>query len=161
MYVYPLPKAPPHPIQTHLKLPKPQHTNKHQYEKNLGARPILVGNTDELTEQFNGLGALVASQSPPPDPSVKTRDDTADGVPVRVYTPEAASSSKKLPLGVYAHGGGYVLGSLDSEDAWCRYVAKNVPCVVVSVDYRLAPKAKMPAMLDDCVKGFQWVSAAS
>jgi len=125
------------------------------YEAILGARPLLVGSTDELHEQFNGLLAAIAAQSPPPDPSVKTRDETADGVPVRIYTPDGASG-KKLPLGVYYHGGGYVLGNLDSEDAWCRYIAKNTPAIIVSVEYRLAPKYKHPAMLDDSLAGFNW-----
>jgi versiconal hemiacetal acetate esterase len=73
------------------------------------------------------------------------------------YTPEGIEG-KKLPLGVYYHGGGWVLGNLDGEDAWCRYIAKNTPCILVSVDYRLAPKFKHPAMLDDSITAFNWVS---
>jgi len=125
------------------------------YEKILGTRPLLTGGPEELMEQYIALGTALAAQAPPPDPSVKTRDDTADGVPVRSYTPEGAEG-KKLPLGVYCHGGGYVLGNLDGEDAWCRYIAKNTPCIIVSVDYRLAPKFKHPAMLDDCITAFNW-----
>jgi versiconal hemiacetal acetate esterase len=106
--------------------------------------------------QFNGLGQALAAQLPPPDPSVKSRDETADGVSVRIYTPDGAEG-KKLPIGVYFHGGGYVLGNLDAEDFWCRYFAKNTPCILVSVDYRLAPKFKHPAMLEDGVAVFNWV----
>jgi len=87
---------------------------------------------------------------------VKTRDESADGVAVRIYTPEAAAG-KKLPVGVYYHGGAYLLGNLDTEDAWCRYFAKNTPCIIVSADYRLAPEHKHPAMLDDGLTAYKWV----
>lgn len=126
-----------------------------QLEKHLGSRPLLSGSPADLLEQFNTLGAALAAQSPPPDPSVESRDEVADGVPVRIYKPKDASS--KLPLGVYFHGGGYVVGNLDSEDAWLRIFAKNTPCVIVSADYRLGPKHKVPTMLEDCVTAYKWV----
>lgn len=127
-----------------------------QIEKALGTRPLLTGSADDIRQQFDGLITILASQMPPPDTSIQTRDESADGVPVRIYTPPN-SSGKPLPLGVYYHGGGYCVGNLDSEDFWCRYIAKSVPCVIVSVDYRLGPKHKMPAIFDDSVKAFEWV----
>lgn len=126
------------------------------YEKVLGQRPILGGSAEGIIEQFNALGAALASQAPPPDTSVSTKDESADGVPIRIYTPPAASSDKKLPIGVYYHGGGYLVGNLDSEDAWCRFIAKSTPCVIVSVDYRLSTVAKLPAQLEDSVTAFNW-----
>jgi versiconal hemiacetal acetate esterase len=102
------------------------------------------------------LGAAIAAQSPPPDASVSTTDKDADGVPVRIYTPDG-SAGKNLPVGVYYHGGGYLVGGLDSEDSWCRYVAKNTPCIVVSVDYRLSVEHKFPAMLEDSITAYKWV----
>ncbi|TGO16081.1 hypothetical protein BTUL_0032g00440 [Botrytis tulipae] len=128
----------------------------HELEKALGTRPLLVGDSANIEEQFNGLVAALNAQRPPPDTSVETRDTSADGVPVRIYTPSNASQNGELPLGVYFHGGGYCVGDLDSEDVWCRYIAKSVPCVLVSVDYRLGPKHKVPVMLDDSVKAFEW-----
>jgi hypothetical protein len=77
---------------------------------------------------------------------------------VRVYTPPAAAEGKKLPIGVYYHGGGYLVGNLDSEDAWCRVIAKNTPCIIVSVDYRLSTSHKLPVMLEDSVVASKWVS---
>ncbi|PQE24110.1 hypothetical protein CJF31_00002318 [Rutstroemia sp. NJR-2017a BVV2] len=127
-----------------------------EIEKALGTRPILSGTLQEITESYDTLTAALAAQAGPPDSSVQTHDaSTSSGIPVRIYTP-SHSSTKRLPLGVYFHGGGWVLGTLDSEDSWCRYVAKNTPCIIVSVDYRLAPKLKMPTMLEDCVEGFEW-----
>lgn len=99
---------------------------------------------------------MLAGLSPPPDLTVKTRDTSGNGVPVRIYTPEGAEG-KSLPVGVYYHGGGYVLGNLDSEDALCRYIAKHTPCIIVSTDYRLAPEHKIPAILEDSVSAFKWV----
>ena len=99
----------------------------------LGGRTCLSGSAAEIEEQFMGLGAMIAAQSPPPDPAVNTRDETADGIPVRIYNPQGASG--KLPIGIFFHSGGYIVGNLDSEDACCRYIAKNTPCVIVSVDY--------------------------
>lgn len=109
-----------------------------------------------MIEQFNGLVTLIASQSPPPDTSVESRDETVDGVPVRIYTPPGAQG-KKLPLGVYYHGGGYLVGNLDVEDAWCRYISKHTPSIIVSADYRLSPKHKLPVMLDDSLAAYKWV----
>ncbi|KAA8573776.1 hypothetical protein MFRU_001g03030 [Monilinia fructicola] len=126
-----------------------------EVEKALGTRPVLTGGPAEIKEQFDALIAALAAQAGPPDSTVQTRDTSADGIPVRIYTP-ANASGQTLPLGVYYHGGGYCVGSLDSEDAWCRYIAKNTPCVLVSVDYRLGPTHKLPVMLDDCVQAYEW-----
>ncbi|KAM3074835.1 hypothetical protein ACMFMG_008248 [Clarireedia jacksonii] len=127
-----------------------------EIEKALGTRPVLSGTTQDIIDSFTTLGAALAAQAGSPDPSVQTRDETtSSGIPVRIYTPPNPSN-KPLPLGVYFHGGGWVTGSLDSEDAWCRYIAKNSPCVIVSVEYRLGPKWKTPVMLEDSIKGFEW-----
>lgn len=94
-------------------------------EKSLGgSRPLLSGTAAEIQQQFAGLAAMVAAASPALDITVKTRDVNADGVMVRIFTPEVAAGGKKLPVGVYYHGGGYLLGNLDSEDGWCRFIAK-------------------------------------
>ncbi|CAD6443420.1 bc2ae3c4-836e-432f-8561-3b4cda60f40a [Sclerotinia trifoliorum] len=127
-----------------------------ELEKALGARPLLTGTAAEITQQFSGLIHTLAAQAGAPDPSVQTRESSADGIPVRIYTPSNTSAENPLPLGVYYHGGGYCVGDLDSEDSWCRYIAKSVPCILVSVDYRLGPQYKMPVMLDDSLKAFEW-----
>ncbi|PBP26194.1 hypothetical protein BUE80_DR002863 [Diplocarpon rosae] len=126
------------------------------YEKVLGQRPILSGSPEDIVAQFNGLGAQISSQAPPPDTSIVTEDTVASGVPIRVYTPPG-TFSKRLPVGVYYHGGGYLVGSLDSEDAWCRFISKNTPCILVSVEYRLSQAShKWPAQIDDSITAFQW-----
>ena len=79
----------------------------------------------------------------------------AGKLPVRVYTPEAGSSKPGL---VYFHGGGFVVCDLDSHDSTCRELAAGADCVVVSVDYRLAPESKFPAAPEDCYAATEWVA---
>ena len=76
--------------------------------------------------------------------------------PIRVYKP--ANATKPLPVLVYFHGGGWVLGNLDSHDANCRSLCLGADVLVVSVDYRLAPEHPFPAAIDDCYAVTRWLS---
>ncbi len=76
-------------------------------------------------------------------------------VPVRVYRPDAPGP---LPVLVYFHGGGFVLGHMDTYDPWCRHLANLVPCLVVAVDYRLAPEHPFPAAVDDALAATEWTA---
>jgi acetyl esterase len=78
------------------------------------------------------------------------------GIPARVYRP---LDSPGLPILVYLHGGGFVLGSPDTHDGLCRTLAADAGCVVVSVDYRLAPEHPYPAAIDDALAAFRHVRA--
>ena len=80
-------------------------------------------------------------------------DAQADGVPVRVYRPAGDG-----PFGVVMmfHGGGWVIGDLDTADGQCRHVCNGAGAVVVSVDYRLAPEHRFPAAADDCYRATAW-----
>src|SRR2546429_2836355 len=75
------------------------------------------------------------------------------GVPVRVYSPSRAPD---LPVVVYLHGGGWVLGLVDGFDGVCRALANRTGCRVVAVDYRLAPEHRFPAALDDAWAVTRW-----
>ncbi|MGQ0833270.1 MAG: alpha/beta hydrolase [Microthrixaceae bacterium] len=80
----------------------------------------------------------------------------ADGdIPLRVYTPHGAIGEAHGVL-VWFHGGGWVIGDLDTADSTCRALANRAGCVVVSVDYRLAPEHRAPAALDDCLRALAW-----
>jgi acetyl esterase len=91
-----------------------------------------------------------------------TREDTSfparDGheVPLRVYRP--AASRGPLPVVVYFHGGGWVLGSTRGYDPLCTFLARAVGAVVVSVDYRLAPEHRAPKAVQDCVDSVRWLA---
>jgi len=94
--------------------------------------------------------------APPALPVV--RDLQADGpagpIPVRLYRP---SADRTLPVLVYYHGGGWVIGDLDSHDVLCRQLALAADCAVVAVDYRMGPEHRFPAAVDDCVAATRWV----
>jgi acetyl esterase len=78
-------------------------------------------------------------------------------IPVRVYRGNGTLPKEKLPVLLYYHGGGWLLGDLDSHDGVCRRFANAARCCVVSVDYRMAPEHKFPAAVDDCAAATQWV----
>ena len=79
-------------------------------------------------------------------------------IPIRIYTPRELKSGEKLPVLVWYHGGGYVIGDLDTHDSVCRALANETDCIVVAVDYRLAPESKFPAAVDDCEAALKWVA---
>ncbi|QDZ23040.1 alpha/beta hydrolase [Chloropicon primus] len=77
---------------------------------------------------------------------------------VRVYTPEElVGSHVPLPVLLYFHGGGFVIGNLNTVEGWLTHVCHWSKCVVISVDYRLAPENPHPAAIEDAVSCFQWV----
>jgi acetyl esterase len=78
-------------------------------------------------------------------------------IPIRVYR-DADESDSPRPVLVYYHGGGWVLGTLDSIDGVCRRLARRGECVVVSVDYRLAPEHPFPAAMEDAVAALRWTA---
>ena len=77
-------------------------------------------------------------------------------IPLRLYKP-LAESTGALPVLVYYHGGGWVIGDLDTHDVLCRDLAHGSGCAVVAVDYRLAPEHCFPAAVDDCLAATYWV----
>ena len=85
-------------------------------------------------------------------------------IPIRVYrhggenSEDSDDSDDPAPVLVYYHGGGWVLGTLDSIDGVCRRLARRGECVVVSVDYRLAPEHPFPAAVEDAYATLQWVA---
>ncbi len=74
-----------------------------------------------------------------------------------VYRSTRQTGERELPILVYLHGGGFVMGSATSHDAVTRLLADRARCVVVSLDYRLAPEHRFPAALDDAVAGYRYV----
>ena len=124
-----------------------------------------------LAAQMAGLGTLrdrgvdgareylegVADRLPPP-PAVREVTDhvvvsTGGRFNLRVYRPSAADQS---PGVVYLHGGGWVIGSLATSDPFCRRLATAAGCVVISVDYRLAPEHPFPAAVHDADAALAW-----
>ena len=86
--------------------------------------------------------------------NVSLRD--GPGVKLRIYRNDL--SSKKLPTVVYFHGGGFALGSINSHDSICRSICKYSNCIVVSVEYSLAPEAPYPAPVNEGLAVLEWLS---
>jgi acetyl esterase len=80
-------------------------------------------------------------------------------IPLRLYRGHGAAKSSPQPALIYFHGGGWVIGDLDSHDQVCRALANATACIVVSVDYRLAPEHKFPAAAEDAISATQWIAA--
>lgn len=104
-----------------------------------------------------------ASKMPPPEfpqpvGSVEDRMISGAGgeLAVRIYHPTAATGA--LPVLVYFHGGGFVIGDLDSHDNLCRAFCEALPAIVVSVDYRLAPENRFPAAVEDAFYAVCWAA---
>lgn len=90
-----------------------------------------------------------------PEPMAQVIDTQAGGVPTRVYVPHGATGDWL----VYFHGGGGVIGSIESYEATTRYLAANTGCTVASVEYRLAPEHAHPAAIDDANAAFAALAA--
>jgi acetyl esterase len=109
------------------------------------------------------LSLRPAGQGPMPDgvTVLNRRIPGKDGgsVPVRLYRPDKASPEAKMPALLYAHGGGWVFGNLDSHDVLCATLAIEAGISVLAVDYRLAPETRFPGAFDDVVAALQWLAA--
>jgi versiconal hemiacetal acetate esterase len=90
---------------------------------------------------------------PAPDPSVRTEDIEVSGVRVCTYIPPDVVAP---PVALYFHGGGWVMGSVEEEDGFCRALSKLSGTKIVSVEYRLAPEFPFPIPLEDCVQAAEW-----
>ena len=120
-------------------------------------KPFDQGTVEEARAAIQAV-ALAAGA---PEPVAKVEDRGVPGpkgeVPVRIYTPEGGDGP--FPILVYFHGGGWTIGDLETHDGVCRQLCNAVGCVVVSVDYRLAPEHPYPAAADDSYTATRWVAA--
>ncbi len=107
-------------------------------------------------------GRLVTNPDPPELKSVQplTIPSPDSGIPARVYTPKTLrQSGGRSPCLVFFHGGGWVIGDLDSHDVVCRKLAHEGELIVIAVDYRLSPEAKFPAAVNDAIAATAWIAA--
>ncbi|HVV77363.1 MAG TPA: alpha/beta hydrolase [Mycobacteriales bacterium] len=124
----------------------------------LGLLPPMDRSGTPAERRARGLGAgpvIPHAETVPLDEECDVVVPSAwGGVPVRVYRPHAGT----LPGLIWIHGGGWWTGSLDLEDRGCRQRARLAGCVIVSIDYRLAPEHPFPSALDDCWAVATWVA---
>jgi acetyl esterase len=120
-----------------------------------GAPPL---NAMPVAEARQALNALFIPEQKEAIHKVEDRKIPGPGghhIPLRIYTPDVQG---RLPVLVFFHGGGWVLGNIESHDNVCRELANKVGCIVVSVDYRLAPEHKFPNAPEDCYAATKWVA---
>jgi acetyl esterase len=125
----------------------------------------------DIIALYNGLPSLAempldllrsapAPQSSPPTPVDAVTDRTIPGpggdIKLRIYR---SGSGDALPLLLFMHGGGFVLGGLDTHDEVARMLTAATGCVTVAVDYRLAPEHPFPAAVDDCFAALTWTAS--
>ena len=119
-------------------------------------KPLDVNNPDikklrRQSETASKIGTLLFDKNVPVK---KCTHLNAEGIPIRIYQNSTVPNQRVL---IYYHGGGFVLYGLNSHDNVCRRLAAMNNCMVVSVDYRLAPEFPFPAAHDDSFKALQWV----
>ena len=118
--------------------------------RQLGAPPL-----HELTPE-QGRTAYIAMRTVSKVQLHEIRDIDAGGVKCRHYQ---TTGQTPAPLLIYYHGGGWVIGDLESHDDVCRKLASQARCDVIAVDYRLAPEHPAPAAVDDCIAATKWIFA--
>ena len=122
-----------------------------------GMRPLYELSVAEARAEHL---ARVRAASGKAEPVAAVTDRAVPGpggkIPIRIYLP---SRTGPLPVLMYFHGGGWMLGTLESADATCRRLANATPCAVVAVQYRLAPEHRFPAALEDCHAATRWVAS--
>lgn len=101
-----------------------------------------------IAQQRAFYDKLCADFSPPYPPGVTARDERIAGVPCRIYTPSAQRGQTTV---LYFHGGGFIVGGLESHDSICAELCDGAGLRLVSVDYRLVPEYRHPAAYDDCL----------
>ncbi len=127
--------------------------------KERGVPPIHTVTPPQAREAYVMRRSL--TQPKPPEVAL-VRELQADGpngpVPLRLYRPIGSEAAALLPVLVYFHGGGWVIGDLDSHDTVCRELANGSGCAVVAVDYRMAPEHRFPAAVDDSIAAACWIA---
>ncbi len=127
--------------------------------KEMGRPPFDTLTAQEARETYLKSKAVM---QPPPAEVAEVRDLSCPGpggaIALRAYR-GLGTEDTLLPCLVYLHGGGWVIGDIDTHDGVCRAIANAAGCRVISVDYRLAPEHKFPAAVDDCAAAYAWVHA--
>ncbi len=121
----------------------------------MGGQQLHEMSVAQARELILGMVALAGEPESVARIENRTVPGPAGEIPVRIYAPVGTAP---FPVLVYFHGGGWVIGNLDTHDGICRSLANRVGCLVVSVDYRLAPEHRFPAAPEDCYAATRWLA---
>jgi acetyl esterase len=125
-------------------------------------RPSYENGTPAQAREMYLAARFVSNPEPPELESARELSIPAPhgSIPARIYTPRTLRKKDGLaPCLVFFHGGGWVIGNLDSHDVICRKLAHEGELIVISVDYRLAPEHRFPVAVDDALTATQWVAS--
>src|ERR1700761_5052276 len=125
-------------------------------------RPPYETLTPTEARAYYSQARFVTNPEPPELRSVAPLSipSAAGAIPARLYTPNKLREANGLAPGlVFFHGGGWVIGDLDTHDVVCRKLAHEGALIVIAVDYRLAPEHKFPAAADDAIAATKWIAA--
>ena len=120
-----------------------------------GAPPLHELSVAEARQIIVTLFGTTDTPEPIGTVEERTIPGAAGAMPARIYTPQGRGP---FPLLVYFHGGGWVIGNLEAYDPTCRALTNAAGCIVVAMEYRLAPEHKFPAAPEDCYAALQWVA---
>jgi acetyl esterase len=120
-----------------------------------GIQSVEALSVEEAREASAAMAAMQGAPEPVAGVEDRMLPGPGGGIPIRIYAP---SGEEPFPVLVYFHGGGWVLGDIESSDGLCRILANAAGCIVVSVDYRLAPEHPFPAAIEDAYYSTQWVA---
>jgi acetyl esterase len=124
-------------------------------------RPAYETLSPQEAREFYLQARLVTNPDPPELKSVEPLSIPAahGSIPARIYTPNKIRQAGGLAPGlIFFHGGGWVIGDLDTHDVACRKLADDGQLIVISVDYRRAPEHKFPAAVDDAIAATAWIA---
>ncbi len=122
-----------------------------------GIAPTHTLTPPEARRFYRDRRAVLQPDPPEVGQIVELQADGPHGaIPLRLYKPKSAEAAA-LSVLVYFHGGGWVIGDLDTHDTLCRELANKSGCAVVAVDYRMGPENRFPAAVDDCLAATRWV----
>jgi acetyl esterase len=113
---------------------------------------------DQAREQYVLRVAKLADKQPVFRAYDRRIPGPGQDLAIRIYEPRAARPGEKFPVLLWLHGGGFVIGNLETHDHACRALATRAECLVVAVDYRLAPESKFPAAVEDCMAALRWLA---
>ncbi|MER8798905.1 alpha/beta hydrolase fold domain-containing protein, partial [Mesorhizobium sp. M0984] len=125
------------------------------------ARPFDAGRPEEARRAYEeSFPTLQGEREPVASLNERFIDGPSGPLTLRIYHGRRAALAS-APALLYLHGGGWVIGNLDSHDEICRWFANMAACVVVCPDYRLAPEHKFPAAIEDCRAAFAFMQSAA
>jgi acetyl esterase len=136
---------------------------------------IRIAELAESTSFLSGMSVAEAranarheakvTDAQPPIPMARVESLQVAGqagpIPARLYVPGGLAPGTPTPLTIYFHGGGWVIGDLDTHDGVCRFLAAAAGTTVLAIDYRLAPEHPFPAAVEDAWAGFAWAVASA